>query len=275
MKNKTKRPGGRAKHGFTLIELLVVIAVIAIVAAMLLPVLAAAKDKAFRTSCLNNVRELVQGANIYATDFNDWLPPSNIHALNEFQEEHYGRYVWSGPDGTYKIPTMVTNGFNNLGWEYALNYAGDGGDLYCPAYNAKNVPNSDLGAQLYTPLLTAKPDGNGAGTVRSSYVWNPWSQQMNGPDGVKYYRMYPKITSFRDAHVLLHENFWNSTGDKNSPMDPTTVAHDRSKILMVAYSDFSARGIRITTQMWWDSTVSGNLYFPQYATLLNDIDAAH
>src|SRR5947208_485029 len=64
------------RGGFTLIELLVVIAIIAILAAILFPVFAQARDKARSAVCLSNLKQIGEGAMMYAQDYDErWLPP--------------------------------------------------------------------------------------------------------------------------------------------------------------------------------------------------------
>src|SRR5437899_2370571 len=65
------------RRGFTLIELLVVIAVIAVLAAILIPALTAARDQAWRVACANNGRTLAMAAIAYAGDNTKILPMPN------------------------------------------------------------------------------------------------------------------------------------------------------------------------------------------------------
>ena len=93
MKSLT-RPASPRRGGFTLIELLVVIAIIAILAAMLLPALSKAKQKAQQTNCLNQLRQLGLGFNLYLGDFNDTMP-SDGSRIGWHQED----WIWWQPSG--------------------------------------------------------------------------------------------------------------------------------------------------------------------------------
>lgn len=71
----------RHRCGFTLIELLVVISIIAVLAAMLFPVVHRAKEAARKTACLSNLRQLGMAAHMYSQDWDEWMP-RDYHACN-------------------------------------------------------------------------------------------------------------------------------------------------------------------------------------------------
>jgi prepilin-type N-terminal cleavage/methylation domain-containing protein/prepilin-type processing-associated H-X9-DG protein len=91
MKIKT---GVNPARAFTLIELLVVIAIIAILAAMLLPALARAKEAGKRTACLNNLRQLSLASQMYVGDSQGFYPPrSNTDRWPDKFYDNYGKSV--------------------------------------------------------------------------------------------------------------------------------------------------------------------------------------
>ena len=124
------------RRGFTLIELLVVIAIIAILAAILFPVFAKAREKARQASCLSNVKQISLGILQYAQDYDEGFP---------------GLYMGNATNGYYGIISELDPYIKN---SQVHN---------CPSSDAASIPTSSLGSRSYCypsnlfPSLNAGP----------------------------------------------------------------------------------------------------------------------
>jgi len=128
------------RRGFTLIELLVVIAIIAILAAILFPVFARAREKARQTSCLSNLKQINLGMEMYVGDYDERYPISGgWHGSGEvprgffiFALEPYvkNEQIWECPSDP--SPTSATYGSRTIvaSYGYNLTFPGDGYSSY-------------------------------------------------------------------------------------------------------------------------------------------------
>lgn len=202
----------RRKMGFTLIELLVVIAIIAILAAILFPVFAQAREKARTIACLSNMNQIGLARQMYIQDYDETFPPNRTYMPNGYYtwrtsvfpyvksdqawvcpSAYFTRNCYDWPDvpGCKADGSMTITDYNNGYKHCEMNY-GDNGNLYDPG------PVKD--ATLQNPATTVDiletedfwPD-LGTWTIGWNYI--------NGGGSLPFWHNGGGNWGFADGHV--------------------------------------------------------------------------
>ncbi len=204
----------RTRKGFTLIELLVVIAIIAILAAILFPVFARAREKARQTSCLSNAKQIILAVMQYTQDYDECFPfytnPQNP-TTNRSWWQVLDPYVMNLQ--VFRCPSSpsVTVGY---GWNIDCIGYGPSSGVRLPPTSLATIKHPS------TTLVFADKGGSTPGYYRPSrWIGNPSTY------GYLYDTYLPMITihndganvGYADGHakwldgeyVLMTDDLWN------------------------------------------------------------------
>lgn len=192
----------RAQRAFTLIELLVVIAIIAILAALLLPALSKAKQKAWQSIDLNNIKQLGMAVHLYTSDNQDWMPWPNWASGETATHQTGWLYALDANSSGSSQFNVASGSF----WPILLNQK----MYFCPSDDTNSALFQARGQKISSYVM------NGAVCGYSRGLFPPLKVSALSPAGVAFWEC---------ANNTMEENQILFNDGASSPDENTSARH--------------------------------------------------